>query len=261
MVCFLFWLEDINHNFTLENGDDSDFDEMILLPDGTVEYNKLIYEDNEVVVTNNNVNVEITDNIPHFNAKVENESTEGTRKKIIQPNGDQYEGEIKNGLMHGQGMISFSKGGHYVGQFKNGKVTGKGVMVLSNGDRIEGEFKNGFKHGYCVIQFPEGDHCEGYFAYGYRHGKGSYTSTDGTRLEATWKMDVRHGKFTIIFTNGLRHEIEYNNGKMLSEEGSVISDDNNVQNETVKSSVFKYYLLIFLVLLLAYITFRASRLF
>ena len=53
-----------------------------------------------------------------------------------------YEGEMKNGLMNGQGIL-VEKDGKYDGEFLNGKMHGEGVLNLNDGRVFKGEFKNG----------------------------------------------------------------------------------------------------------------------
>ncbi|RKX73857.1 MAG: phosphatidylinositol-4-phosphate 5-kinase, partial [Spirochaetes bacterium] len=47
---------------------------------------------------------------------------------------DRYEGEWRNGLMHGRGIFYIAHGGRYEGEFKNGRATG-GWYYLPEGDR------------------------------------------------------------------------------------------------------------------------------
>ena len=54
-----------------------------------------------------------------------------------------YEGEIKNGIAHGLGTLTWTDGNKYEGEFKEGKKHGHGKYTYSNGDKYEGEYENG----------------------------------------------------------------------------------------------------------------------
>ena len=52
-----------------------------------------------------------------------------------------YSGELKNGLLHGQGTYTYVNGSKYVGEFKDGKKSGQGTYTFVNGSKYVGEFK------------------------------------------------------------------------------------------------------------------------
>ena len=56
-------------------------------------------------------------------------------KKIKFDNGDEYEGEVKNSKMHGQGAKKYSNGEEEIGEFKEGKLfKGKVILIYSGLD-------------------------------------------------------------------------------------------------------------------------------
>ena len=57
-------------------------------------------------------------------------------------NGDKYEGQMKNGKMHGKGVYSFSNGEKYEGEFKDDMFEGKGEYYWPDGTKKIGVFKN-----------------------------------------------------------------------------------------------------------------------
>jgi len=60
-------------------------------------------------------------------------------------NGDRYEGEYKNGIMHGKGkQTSYLLYDLLILTLFNDS---KGKKFWNNGDRYEGEYKNGIMHG------------------------------------------------------------------------------------------------------------------
>jgi uncharacterized membrane protein YgcG len=54
-----------------------------------------------------------------------------------------YEGEVKKGKAHGEGVFTFSDGSTYEGKVKNNKINGKGKYTDAQGKVYEGKFKYG----------------------------------------------------------------------------------------------------------------------
>ncbi len=90
------------------------------------------------------------------------------------PDGGRFEGEIKDGMPNGLGMMIFPSGACYKGGFKDAGFHGLGVLYFADGDRSgverkEGEFSDDvfqtgiqwtlgdplyFENGVYVISFP-----------------------------------------------------------------------------------------------------------
>ncbi len=68
---------------------------------------------------------------------------ENTYGKLTLANGE-YEGEIKDGLAHGQGTVYYWNGDHYVGSFLYGRESGKGIItqIVENGERLTQEMEH-----------------------------------------------------------------------------------------------------------------------
>ena len=58
-----------------------------------------------------------------------------------------FEGEFKNGKMHGLGKYTWSDGSFYEGELKDGKRHGAGLFVRSDGRVYEGMWKEDMRHG------------------------------------------------------------------------------------------------------------------
>ena len=54
-----------------------------------------------------------------------------------------YEGEVKKGKAHGEGIITFADGSKYEGKFKKNKIHGKGKFTDSDNNVFEGKFRRG----------------------------------------------------------------------------------------------------------------------
>ena len=71
-------------------------------------------------------------------------SCHGTR---TYPNGDQYIGEWKNGVYHGQGAFTSINGSKYVGEYRDGRAHGQGTLTYADGAKYVGESKDGKRNG------------------------------------------------------------------------------------------------------------------
>ena len=74
--------------------------------------------------------------------KADLDSSKSSRPKKYFPNGDFYEGELKDGIQHGQGKYIWANGNIYEGEWSNGKRHGFGLLTLANGSKYEGNWIN-----------------------------------------------------------------------------------------------------------------------
>ena len=54
----------------------------------------------------------------------------------------EYVGELKDGLPHGQGVITYNNGDKYVGEFKDGELDGQGTYTFEDGKVLKGTWKD-----------------------------------------------------------------------------------------------------------------------
>ena len=66
--------------------------------------------------------------------------------------GNEYDGEWQNGVMHGQGTLVWKTGERYDGEWKNGKEDGQGVFTHSDGSVFDGFWSQGCKHGIGLFR-------------------------------------------------------------------------------------------------------------
>lgn len=124
----------------------------------------------------------------------------------------QYEGEIRNGLFHGQGTYYFFNGDKYVGEFKERLEHGQGTYYYANGEKYVGEFKDGLEHGQGTYYFDDGDKYVGEFKEGLMHGQGTLYFEDGDRYEGQFYEDFMYGQGTFYFKDGDRYEGQIKGG-------------------------------------------------
>lgn len=102
-------------------------------------------------------------------------------------NGDEYAGEVRAAVPHGEGKLKYSDGGTYVGQFKDGVRWGKGTLVYSDGTTHVGEFKNGNAEGRGILTQADGSKYVGEFKNGNAEGRGMLTQADGSKFVGRFK--------------------------------------------------------------------------
>ena len=143
-----------------------------------------------------------------------------------------YEGEWKDGQMHGKGTLRISRigrgflfdigltpfgwelidQGKYVGEWKNGKEHGKGIRFYRAGlmnidkGKYVGEWKNGLEHGHGTRTWP------GKWKNGKKH-KGIGIYWDAEKYEGEWKNGVEHGHGTRTWLEGKKFIGKWKKGK------------------------------------------------
>lgn len=131
---------------------------------------------------------------------------------ITFPNGDVYEGQIENGLFHGQGILVWQDGSIYEGNWKKGEKHGKCLEKTADGTFFKGCYKKGLKHGYCSLDFENGDQYDGYFEYDQINNYGIYQWKCGKRYEGEWKNGLFSGNGKMKYENGDIYEGEFAQG-------------------------------------------------
>jgi hypothetical protein len=96
-------------------------------------------------------------------------------------------GDCKNGY----GIFSWANGDEHEGDFKNGKADGQGTRKYWDGDRYIGGYKNGQKNGHGAYYWRNGDRFVGEYKDGKRNGSGTRTYADGTKWIGEWRNDKR----------------------------------------------------------------------
>lgn len=107
--------------------------------------------------------------------------------KYVYTNGYIYEGNWKEGLRCGPGILNTPDDEKYDGMWENDAFHGQGTYIWNTGSKYTGEWKNGVRDGYGIYFYPNGDKYTGYFKNNQFHGKGKYTWADGTSQEGIYE--------------------------------------------------------------------------
>lgn len=142
--------------------------------------NKLILpvEVTNIIFSESAANLNILDNMTQIYGKAL--IGPGTAKF---KNGNEYEGEFQNGMLHGKGYFLWSNGVKYNGDFEFNRITGKGKYEWPDGSWFEGDVVDGLRWGNGNYHGPEEEIIyEGEWEKGLRHGKGVLKHKSGYLL-------------------------------------------------------------------------------
>ena len=156
--------------------------------DNLVEYEpSLITEISQIFVNESVQAVEVETNGKYTGSRVDGKKS-GTGKYVWN-NGDVYEGEFSNDLMHGTGKLTIVGEGTYEGEFVQGKKSGEGTFTFANGDVYKGNWLDDKMEGSGVYTFANGDVYSGAFSNNKFNGTGTYKK-NGSSYTGTWKDNV-----------------------------------------------------------------------
>ncbi|MDR0553108.1 MAG: hypothetical protein LBG13_03390 [Holosporales bacterium] len=104
----------------------------------------------------------------------------GQAKLKLYKGGDSaLEGKFVNGLLEGEGKLTYGDGSVYEGTFKSCEPTENGKLTCKNGVIYKGGFKDRSPSGQGRLIYSDGSTYEGEFRHGVPRGKGKFTHPDG----------------------------------------------------------------------------------
>ena len=141
---------------------------------------------------------------------------------LTTPDGGIYEGEVKNGLMHGDGRIDWPGGTYYVGSFLNGLKHGEGTELLLDGRIYRGQYRNG-QWDDGVLHFPNGQTYNGEFERQRFDGKGKLTFGNRTVYEGDFQAGKMDGEGQMTTADGTVYEGTFSGDRLM--QGTLTSRD------------------------------------
>ena len=85
---------------------------------------------------------------------------------LVLSKGVSYQGQVKNKVPHGKGILTDESGIYYEGDWIKGKFDGIGLYIWADGVRYQGQLKNGNAHGKGVKTLSDGSRYEGVWVNG-----------------------------------------------------------------------------------------------
>ena len=126
---------------------------------------------------------------------------------------NEYIGEWKDGLFHGEGIL-YGSMIKYVGEFKDGMRSGNGISTLAKRGTFTYKYRDNesgkIKDTTMMFKY------EGEWRNDFKNGTGTQIDLDGSRYEGGFKDGFKHGKATRTFLDGRVEEGLWENGLLIS---------------------------------------------
>ena len=166
----------------------------------------------------------------------ESEDDKNKAKTINFENEGQYIGEIKNGLRHGKGKMTYENGNIYSGDWIDDVFHGKGTYLKPNGQSMSGDWENGYLIRGQIIFFKGvmgeekyiGEVVYSFFGYPVPHVKGTYFHINGDKYVGEFVDYKKEGKGIFTWANGDSYCGQWQNdeyhGKGILKKDGIIKD-------------------------------------
>lgn len=141
-------------------------------------------------------------------------------------NGDQFQGSMRRGLLHGDGTYRWAAGGaEYAGRFSRGQMLGRGKINFGDGRQYEGTFSRGMRQGNGTMTWSNGDRYEGAWRGDQMSGEGSYTFSNGDVYQGSMNANRPEGRGLYTGTAGQHFEGEWEAGIPSAAQGGAILEN------------------------------------
>jgi hypothetical protein len=155
-----------------------------------------------------------------YEGEIKNDKKNG-KGTLIFANGTYYEGEWKDDKMYGLGKLSYSDGSLYEGQFKDDSFNGNGKLISSNRSTYKGEWKDNKKNGHGEFLSIGDDEKIDYLYKGEwkddkKNGHGVYYANYDV-FDGQWVDDKKNGDGTLTLKNGIKINGQWLNDELVEE--------------------------------------------
>uniref|UniRef100_A0A673FX90 VPS9 domain-containing protein n=1 Tax=Sinocyclocheilus rhinocerous TaxID=307959 RepID=A0A673FX90_9TELE len=158
------------------------------------------------------------------------------------PDERMYTGTFKNGLEDGFGDYvvpnkNLNSCDHYQGQWKDGKMHGFGTFRYASGEIYEGSFQDNMRHGHGMLRSGKLNSTSpsvfiGQWQYDKKSGYGVFDDiTRGEKYMGMWLDDQRQGNAVVVTQFGLYYEGAFSNNKMMGNGVLLSEDDTTFEGE------------------------------
>ena len=182
--------------------------------------NPIQFKNGNIYYGNWNINKEM-EGYGIYLIKNKNIITEGIWKqgiikygRIFFPNGDIYEGSIKNYFSQGEGNTNFMNGESFSGEFIIRTIIGKGIFTFSDNSYYCGEIENGIFKGEGKMIWNDGTEYHGIFVNSSLSGKGEiFNNLTGEKYIGNFMNNEFNGKGIYYYKNGDIYEGNFEYGE------------------------------------------------
>ena len=129
------------------------------------------------------------------------EKGELIKARILCPNGDRYEGEIKDSVYNGIGKLT-TKDYEYDGHFEKGEKNGQGTLKFKDGTEYSGAFSNNNFNGTGYMKWKDNIEFQGTFKDNRIEGGGTLNDNKGEKYVGNFKNNLFNGEGTYTYENG-----------------------------------------------------------
>nr|XP_033471621.1 alsin isoform X4 [Epinephelus lanceolatus] len=158
------------------------------------------------------------------------------------PDGRIYTGTFKNGLEDGFGEFvapnkTLNKNDHYQGQWKDGKMHGLGTYRYASGEVYDGSFQDNMRHGHGMLRSGKLNTSSpsvfiGQWLQDKKTGYGVFDDiTKGEKYMGMWQDHLRQGTGVVVTQFGLYYEGAFKDNKMMGTGILVSEDDTTYEGE------------------------------
>ncbi len=117
-------------------------------------------------------------------------------------NGVWYEGEFKNGYLHGHGKKFWAKDHYIEGEFVEGKLIGPTIEYLEGGRILKFNLENGLRKGRGTMHSSDGTAYKLYYSSRGWISYGNWIYENGERYEGPFRSGDRKGYGILYSKNG-----------------------------------------------------------
>ena len=153
--------------------------------------------------------------------------------RVFLPNGDIYEGEMRNSTFNGKGKLTYANGDIYEGDFINGEKNGNGKIIFEDKTEYEGAFEKGEFKGNGKMKWINGNEYSGSFDGPKFCGFGVLSNSSCDIYEGIFdnKIDDDEGKKEYF-------NLQYNDDENLIQRSNMILKINDYQDLNLTEKTF-----------------------
>ena len=147
--------------------------------------------------------------------------------RMIDENGEVYEGFIESGKAHGKGIHIKLDNYRYVGFFHEDQKHGYGEETNPNSTVYKGDFFLNRHQGRGCLMLPDGSCYDGDFFDNKFSGYGKFTWANNEKYNGEWSDDKKHGKGIYTYEDGQEYHGDFINdiphgfGELLKPDGTL----------------------------------------